>query len=336
MTRIKQIAADVATFAPSSGYMKILQNLEIGREDRQNELLLFMKPELFMVADPACIRSSTALVLEKLADYRAFVHGIAIVGGQFLADKGIMDRHYGFINRLSKQASQVLTADDKARVMNALGLTSLEGIDLLGGHEYMQKYPRETFEELDQFWFSRKSIKIQSGFYLQLYEKNGGQLVLINGFHPGQLYHFTHPDHRIALFLVHSDTAWKILRNEMVGNTYPEKAAPSSIRGSIFTEPPKFGLTQVDISNNGVHLSAGPFEGVFELSNFFGSLYEREKDRMVPLLIRRMIARGVPEEKALKVAQNPQVKVNGKQTDLFSATEDLDTNPAVDLWLNQI
>jgi hypothetical protein len=335
MTSIQQIASDVANFAPSSGYLKILQNLEIGREDRQNELLLFIKPELFMVEDPTCIRNSTALVLEKLADYRAFVHGIAIVGGQFLADKGIMDRHYGFINRLSKNASQVLTAEDKSRVMTALGLSSLEGIDLLGGHEYMQKYPGETFEELDRFWFSKKSIKLQSGFYLQLYEKNGGQLVLINGFHPGQLYHFTHPDHRVALFLVHSDTPWKTLRNEMVGNTYPEKASPSSIRGSIYAEPPKYGLTQVDISNNGVHLSAGPFEGVFELVNFFGNLYAREKDRMVPLLIRRLVARGVPEEQALKVAQNPQIKLNGAQIDLFSASEDLDTPQAVELWLSQ-
>ena len=39
MTSIQQIASDVATFAPSSGYLKILQNLEIGREDRQNEVL---------------------------------------------------------------------------------------------------------------------------------------------------------------------------------------------------------------------------------------------------------------------------------------------------------
>ena len=335
MTNIQQIASDVATFAPSSGYLKILQDLEIGREDRQNELLLFIKPELFMVADPNCVRNSTALVLEKLAEYQAYVHGIAIVGGQFLADKGIMDRHYGFINRLSKNASKILTAEDQSRIMNALGLSSLEGIDILGGHEYMQKYPGETFDELDQFWFSKKSTKLQSGFYLQLYEKNGGRLILINGFHPGQLHHFTHPDHRVALFLVHSDTAWKTLRNEMVGNTYPEKAAPSSIRGSIYAEPPKYGLSQVDISNNGVHLSAGPFEGVFELTNFFGDLYAREKEHMVPLLVRRLVARGVPADKAFTIAQNPQVTVNGKQTDLFSASEDLDTDQAVDLWLNQ-
>lgn len=335
MTSIQHIAADIATYAPSSGYLKILQNLEIGREGRQNELLLFMKPELFMVDDAGCVRNSATLVLEKLAEYHAEVHGIAIVGGQFLADKGIMDRHYGFINRLSKHASQILTAEDRARIAAALGLPSLEGVDVLGGHEYMQKYPAETIEELDAYWFSKKSIKLQSGFYLQLYPKNGGRLVLINGFHPGQLNHFTHPDHRIALFLVHSDTAWKVLRNEMVGNTYPEKAAPASIRGSIYATPAQFGLSSVDISNNGVHLSAGPFEGVFELLNFFGGLFERDQDRMLPLVARRLMARGQPLEKALKVAQNPQVQVEGKFTDLFSATEDVDTNPALDLWMNQ-
>jgi hypothetical protein len=320
MTLIQQTATEIARYAPSSGFLKILQELEIGKEGWQNELVLFMKPELQMVSDPAYIRQSALFILNKLAEYQAEVHGIAIVGGQFLANNGIMDRHYGYINHLSKQASRVLQADDLAKIAAAFDLPSLAGIPLYGGHEYLNSHPEETVTHLDAFWFSKKAIKIRSGFYIQQYEKNGAPFILVNGFHPSQLLHFTTPDRRIVLFLVHSSTPWKTLRNDMVGNTFPEKAAPSSIRGSFFADPAGFGLSKVDISQNGAHLSAGPFEGVFEVLNFFGSLYERADQKPMPLLIRRLVARGLTAETALKVRANPAVTVDEKNTDLFSAT----------------
>lgn len=332
MTNSATIASNLAASAADTIHYKILQELEIGKEGWQNELLLFMKPELFMVSDPSDIEKSAALILNKLAEYQVKIDGIMIVGGNFLADQKIMDRHYGYINKLSKSASKFLADEDLAKVSAALGLRSLNGIDLLGGHEYMDKYPWETVEELDKVWFSKKSVKIRSGFYVQLYEKNGGSFVLVNGFHPAQLNHFTHPDHRTALFLLHSNTVWKTLRNDMVGNTYPEKAGPESIRGSLFADPARYGLEKVDISVNGVHLSAGPYEGVFEVLNFFSSLYP-EASRPLPLLVKRLVATGMTASEALAVTNNPPLTVAGKATDLFSATEDLDTTSAIDLWL---
>jgi len=333
MIPIEQTATEIARYAPSSGFLKILQELEIGKEGWQNELVLFMKPELQMVSDPAYIGESARLILQKLAEYQAEVHGIAIVGGQFLANNGIMDRHYGYINHLSKQASKILSAEDLAKIAAGLGLPSIVGIPLYGGHEYLNSHPEETIAHLNAFWFSKKAIKIRSGFYIQQYEKNGAPFILVNGFHPSQLVHFTAPDHRIVLFLVHSNTPWQALRNDMVGNTFPEKAAPSSIRGTFFADPAGYGLTKVDISQNGAHLSAGPFEGVFEVLNFFGSLYERADQKPLPLLIRRLMARGLSAEAALKVRANPAVTLGEKTTDLFSATEDMETDAAIDFWL---
>ncbi len=333
MTNSTTIASNIAESAADTINYKILQELEIGKEGLQNELLLFMKPELFMVSDPDDIHESATLILTRLAEYQVEIDGIMLVGGKFLADQKIMDRHYGYINKLSKSASKFLSDEDLAKVSAALGLRSLNGIDLLGGHEYMDKYPWETVDELDRVWFSKKSVKIRSGFYVQLYEKNGGSFVLVNGFHPAQLNHFTHPDHRTALFLLHSNTVWKTLRNDMVGNTYPEKAGPESIRGSLFADPARYGLEKVDISVNGVHLSAGPYEGVFEVLNFFSSLYP-EASRPLPLLVKHLVEAGMPVKEALSITNNPPLTVAGKATDLFSATEDLDTTAAIDLWLN--
>jgi len=342
MSPTQSIATQIAELAPASAYLQILQPLEIGKQGWQNELVLFMKPELFMVAGAEAVRHSAEMILSKLFEYQAEVHGVALVGGQFLADQGIMDRHYGFINKMSKNASKITSAEDRAKVAALLGLVSLEGTPLLGGHEYLQKYPGDTIAQLDALWFTKKSLKVMSGFYIQLYEAHGDRFVLVNGFHPGQLNHFTAPDHRIALFLVHSDTPWKVLRGDMVGNTYPEKAAPGSMRGAFYADPPHYGLERVDISANGVHLSAGPFEGVFEILNFFGSLTQGQRfavpeggEKPLPLLAKRLVARGLSPEEALKVASNPPVTANGKATDLFSATEDFDTEQAIEFWLNQ-
>lgn len=335
MTPNPHIASEIARFAQSSGYLKILQELEIGREGWKNELVLFMKPELQMVSDPAFIATSAALILEKLAEYQAEIHGLAIAGGQYLADHGIMDRHYGYINYLSKNASKILEAEDLAKIAAAFGLASTAGIPLYGGHEYLASYPGETIADLDGYWFSKTAIKIRSGFYIQMYEKDGAPFILVNGFHPSQLNHFTAPDHRIVLFLLHSNTPWKALRNDLIGNTFPERAAPSSIRGTFYGSPARFGLSKVVISQNGVHLSAGPFEGAFEANNFFGNAADQTAEKPQPLLIRRLLARGLSSAAALQALSNPPLKVGEKQTDLFSATEDVDIDAAIDFWLQQ-
>jgi hypothetical protein len=94
-------------------------------------------------------------------------------------------------------------------------------------------------------------------------------------------------------------------------------------------------MGKVDISANGVHLSAGPFEGVFEIGNFFGSLYPDEAARPLPLLVKRLVASGLTPGEALKVGANPPLLLGQKPTDLFSATEDYDTPQAVEFWLTQ-
>ena len=56
----------------------------------------------------------------------------------------------------------------------------------------------------------------------------------------------------------------------MIGTTDPSKAAADSIRGTLFADPAAFGLATVSSNFNGVHMSAGPLEGLVELVRFFG------------------------------------------------------------------
>jgi len=332
MTVDKALIETIAATAPTCDDFAILQPVEIGRETHRNELLLFVKPEIFMVEDTAQVEAALDLVFTKLAEFRAIVSGIAVVGGKVLEEAEIMNRHYGYINRLSRFASQMVDAEDRSKIAEALGIPTLEGITIYGGHEYLKAHPGMDCFALDTLWFTKKSLKIRSGFYVQHYTKDGESFILVNGFHPAQLLHFTDPTHRIVLVLVHSDTAWGTLRNEMVGATFPEKAVPHSIRGTLYAHAEDYGLGTVSIANNGVHLSAGPFEGLFEINNFFGKILDLDIEKQPPLLLKKMLAAGLPMPTALKALENPIVSESPKPTDLFTATEDVDSNAAVALW----
>jgi len=327
-TLIKNIAATAATCDDYA----IVQPVDIGRETHRNELLLFVKPEIFMVQDTAQVEAALDLVFAKLAEFGAAVSGIAVVGGKVLEEAEIMNRHYGYINRLSRFASQMVDAEDRQKIATALELPNLDGVTIYGGHEYLKAHPGEDCFALDELWFTKKSLKIRSGFYVQHYTKDGESFILVNGFHPAQLLHFTDPTHRIVLVLVHSDTSWATLRNEMVGATFPEKAVPHSIRGTLHAHAEDYGLGTVSIANNGVHLSAGPFEGLFEINNFFGKILDLDIKKQPPLLLQKMLAAGLPMQTALKALENPIVTESPKPTDLFTATEDVESDAAVALW----
>jgi nucleoside diphosphate kinase len=332
MTSDVELGNRIAEKVPECDDLITIQPVHIGRDMWRNELLLFIKPELFLVEKAEQVERSIDLVLTKLKEFDAHISGISIVGGRLLDQLEIMNHHYGFINRLSRLASKMLDDDDRTKIAEALEISSIGEYEILGGHEYLVQYPGEGCFDLDRLWFTKKSIKLRSGFYTQSYEKDGRDLILVNGFHPAQLAHFIDPSHRIVLILIHSNTDWAVLRNQMVGATFPEKAVPESIRGTLYAQPEKFGLESVSIANNGVHLSAGPFEAMFEIVNFFGQILELDPGKQPPLILQRMLEAGMDTERALSTLDNPIVTQVPKPVDLFTATEDMDTGEAVAFW----
>ncbi len=330
MTKNSTLSQKIAEAVPSCDHFEIIQPVHVGQIAWRNELLLFVKPEIFLVEETELVQNALDLVFTKLAAFNAHINGVMIVGGKVLDEKEIMSRHYGFINRLSRSASQIIEEKDLSKIAEALDLSDPEQYPIFGGHEYLEAYPEEDCFELDDLWFTKKSVKIRSGFYVQRYQKGDDAFILVNGFHPAQLAHYTSPSHRIVLILVHSDTDWAVLRDQMVGATFPEKAVPESIRGTLYAQPGRFGLESVSIANNGVHLSAGPFEAMFEIVNFFGKVLGLDIKQQKPLILQKMIEEGINMQMALRSLDNPII--TPKPMDLFSATEDMDTEEAVALY----
>lgn len=314
----------------------VIQPPAIGQTERQNELLMFIKPEILAIEDRTCLGNAIDLIWTKLSEFNASVEGIVLVGGPALDRKESMDRHYGAINVLSKTASTGLDAADRHTVYDALAVSSTD-YPLFGGHEFLSAHPAFTPAALDDLWFTRKAHKVRSGFYVQAYEEAGEKFILVNGFHPAQLAHFTEPAHRIALMLLHSDTGWAELRDQMIGDTFPERAVAGSIRGRLHASPARYGFDEVTIANNGVHLSAGPFEAMFEIANFFGSLVGTDITSAQPRIVKTMLAAGIARDDAYRAKENPDVNDGGGETtDLFDATEHMDTGAAVALYRSNV
>ena len=136
---------------------------------------------------------------------------------------------------------------------------------------------------------------------------------------------------------MHSDTAWATLRDEMIGDTFPERAVAGSIRGELHASPGRYGFDEVTIANNGVHLSAGPFEAMFEIANFFGSLLELDIASTRSRIVDAMRGAGISEGDAFEAMENPDVEDGAGETpDLFSATEHMDTGAAVALYRSNV
>lgn len=309
----------------------LVEGLDFGT-DSVNELLFFFKPECFLLDRPEDSVRVTELGFSKFAQFGADVSGAIVLSGDRLDELGIMDRHYGYINKLSRGASQLVGPDDRQAMAKQLGDES-DSLEILGGHEFLTTFGDFDETSLDRFWSSKPSLKLRSGFYYQAYDHQGRSVVLINGFHPAQLRHYTNPHHRIALVLLHSDTAWSTLRNDMIGDTFPEKAPSESLRGSLLRNQRAYHLPEVSVAANYCHLSAGPVEAFFEIWNFLGRLDEVQFDLEQTRLFRLLDGEGLRPEEIRTILSNPIVEAPNVRTDLFSATEGKDTEGAVQLCL---
>jgi hypothetical protein len=290
----------------------------------QNQFIFFFKPEVFGVHDVVRRRAIIDLTFRKLEEYDISITGAATLSGPFLDGASAMDRHYGYINITSRRASNVLSDEEKQATRTASG--AADNARIIGGHEYLLE-SGITAHELDGLWRRQVSAKVRSGLYVEQMDLNGSPVVVVNGFHPAQLEHFTGSDRMIAVMLLDSELPWSIIRSRLIGDTFPEKAARGSIRREIYDSAESLGLGTVSIANNCVHLSAGPFEGYFEMANFLGDIPEVEFDQRLPTVARFLNGLGLGEQLE-HVRGNPGSALGS----LFDLTEGLDTESAVHLY----
>lgn len=326
---VKPLAREIVLAASMGEPESVIIEFGLATE-AQNQLLFFFKPEVFLVGSEQQATTIVDLSLSALERFEAEIAGCMLISGARLAETETIDRHYGFINLMSRRASSALSAKERSSVADALGVNNT--VPILGGHEFLATYPDFDHERLEQFWRTKQSTKLRSGLYAQAYEVHGDPVVLVNGFHPTQLAHYTSEGRVIALLLVNSDMPWGFLRERLVGDTFPDRALPGSIRRTLHEKGRELGLGQVGIENNCVHLSAGPFEALFELQNFMASTSAVKFD-LDRTNVARLIRELGPERDLIAAALgNPSMTLPEGELTLFDATESLDTRSSIHLF----
>jgi hypothetical protein len=294
-------------------------------EPAGGEFVIFSKPELSRLnsTDRAAVWD---LFAGSFGAYDVTVHRIKIMTGPELDQAGVMQRHYGVINQISRLGRAALT-EAAENELSALLADAPSDAEVLGGHQFLERYAEFSPFALAMLFSNAKVSRLGPGSYAAPVRIDGVTVVILNGFHPRQLSFFTATDAACAFLHASSPTDWEVLRSELIGATDPSQATARSLRGILYADPASFGLTTVNSNFNGVHMSAGPLEGLGELDRFFGEVQ--------PLIdwsfARTLAAAGASTDAIIGFLENPVIETDGERGTAFDLTEGLNPEPAAKL-----
>lgn len=289
-----------------------------------NEFVVFSKPELGRLTGENLDRVWD-LISSALDRYDVTVHETMTLTGAELSASGVMADHYGVINMISRLGRSALTEAADAVLAADFAAELSGGAVVLGGHQFLASYPDFDAYSLGVLFASLPLRRLGPGSYAVVAKIDSQQVIVLNGFHPRQLSFFTAPDTVCAFLRCSSETSWQRLRTDLLGVTDPSAADADSIRGTLYADPAGFGLTAVTSNFNGVHMSAGPLEGLLELARFFGGSIA---DYTFATKLR---SAGVSELGVRELAGNPTLTVDGTRGSAFDLSEGLDAIAAAEL-----
>jgi hypothetical protein len=294
-------------------------------EPAANEFVIFSKPELGRLSD-----EDTAKVWDlfatSFASHAVTVHRVKILTGPELERLGAMQEHYGVINQISRLGRPALTEAAEEALQEQYA-ESIEDALVLGGHQFLERYPDFSPFALAMLFSNAQVSRLGPGTYAGAVRIDADQVIILNGFHPRQLGFFTAEDTVCAFLHGSSDTEWEVLRSDLIGATDPSKAASGSIRGTLRADPASFGLASVNSNFNGVHMSAGPLEGLGELNRFFGEV----GDLTGWSFAQALRAAGASAYDVSRLVDNPVVAADGVRGTAFDVTEGMNADAAAQL-----
>lgn len=294
----------------------------------KNEFLLFLKPEITMPSETIRLEAVIDLLLEQMDAFGFVIHDVRILAASYLEAFNLIDQHYGVISIVSNQGLNAMTEGAKERFKELYGVEA-DASNVLGGMEFLRKYPFFNYHSLDCMWQNSENKRLGSGTYVEQLRIDQEEVYLLNAFHPKQLRHFTEPGRSIVLFNISSNRPWKEARELFAGATDPRKAAPGSLRRLLLERKEEFGIPEVSQSFNGIHLSAGPVEALIELHRFDSdhSSPEGEADYQDFSFGRDLIRQFGEIPAAL--LKNDTLEVDGKSTTVFDLTENMNSDQAL-------
>lgn len=281
-----------------------------------NQFLFFLKPD----ATTANTEYILKLALDVLANAGVKFGAVRVVGGPYLDQHNIMVEHYGVISKISKEGYSIISDAAKANFEKNFAEDIKKAGYPLGGHQWLEKNPDFTPLALTTVNDNIGTTRLAGGTYLCKFKLLGETQLVLNPFHAYQLVPFVKKGNALIVFECQSEKPWEVLRTNLCGATNPEKAETGSIRAELLKNKAATGMIDVNMSSNGVHMSAGPLEGLVELQRF---LSEGEKVALTSLSFGAHLKNlGFSEEQIANLAQNPNATLDGKSESVFDMTEE--------------
>lgn len=296
----------------------------------RHQLAFFLKPEVMYLGGRVDVPSVIELALQELEKAGFEMGAVRLVNGAYLREHRIMDAHYGVLNTISKQGRAAITPGAEATLQQAFAAPLAAGADVLGAHQFLEQVPAFSPLALSVLSDNLGSTKLGGGTYALPVNLLGRDLIVLNAFHPYQLEPYYADEYIMVIMELRSSRPWTELRRQFAGATNPAKAAEGSLRNSFLQHQQRLGLADVSPGANGLHLSAGPLEGMVELQRFLGDPETGQilsvADTSFGTLLRTA---GAEDTRIEELADNPTLERNGQLASAFDLTEEMDAEPAV-------
>jgi hypothetical protein len=311
-------------------FAQIYNNPE--KKDHENEFIFFIKPELTLESSTINFPKVLDYVFAKLEEFNLTVNDVKVLGADYLDKYSIISQHYGVINKLAANPLENMSDGAKDNLKKLAGVDSLDNTMVLGALQFLDKYKMFNADSLDILWQNNKTEKLAGGTYVEKIKVDTDNLYLINGFHPRQLTHFTEKGRNIVVFTVSGDLSWADARGKFIGATNPEAAEAASLRKGLLNNMGEFGIPEVNQGLNGVHLSAGPVEGLVELVRYNSNFSESNGSKTYnDFSFGKKLAENFSKDEIADILANKNVDHNGKSVSYFDLTEEKSANEALGL-----
>lgn len=320
------LANDIMSFVQSNYDEQVIQPFDFRCRER-NQMVLFIKPECFLDEFVGNANSILKVIFQKIAERKITVSGCVGFRGSKIQQYKIIRSHYATIDYLSRFVTNTVTQNEIDLIIESL--SSNTELPIIGGHEFLKKYPSFNAQSLNQLWLAGKSLRLRSGFYFQLHVIQGAPTVIVNGFLPNLINHYTNSQHHLVVLLLCADCNWRELKEDFAGNTYPERASPRSIRGYLYNHRHELEIKKISVNNNYIHLSGGAFEAAREMYNVLHNIEDADFNIQKTNLYLLLKSLGRPDFSIEKLVTKPVEEISAKDLLIFTKTELLDTDQAI-------
>jgi hypothetical protein len=305
---------------------------------------VLLKPELLATATAADALTGTLRVLRANGTE---VRRCALLPARDFAAAGRLLLHYPRLHRVAADGAPALCTAARRELAALTGPAPDGGPDdgpdggprgnpagsaagpVLGAYEALSHEPDLTPAELEHRCRRAGITKLGPGSYASAVKAGGRVLTVLNGFLPALAASWQRSASAVGILECHSPREVAELRAGLLGDLHPGRAAPDTLRGAAGAVAAQHGISLSE-GRNGVHLSAGHLEGMFQVWRYFAAADGR--DTGATALGRTLAALGVTPAALAPLATDPGIPDGpGETVSPYGVTENLARAEAVAL-----